>query len=132
MQFSPWSVFLPLRSKYRPQHSVLKNPQSMFLPQSERPSFAPIQHREVQYIWHKRTDEGTEMGSYLYSQFHICFHNSGRKRIRSLLYALVTWTIIGFQWVNHYQQSSNAGSAATERVFLLSGKHFLCACVFSC
>jgi hypothetical protein len=30
MQFSPWSVFLPFRSKYPPQHSVLKNPQSMF------------------------------------------------------------------------------------------------------
>jgi hypothetical protein len=45
MQFSLRSVFLPFRSKYPPQHSVLKNPQSVFLPQSERPSFAPIQHR---------------------------------------------------------------------------------------
>jgi hypothetical protein len=35
MQFSPRSVFLPFRSKYPPQHSVLKNPQSLFLPQSE-------------------------------------------------------------------------------------------------
>jgi hypothetical protein len=34
MQFSPRSVFLPFRSKY-PHHSVLRNPQSMFLPQSE-------------------------------------------------------------------------------------------------
>jgi hypothetical protein len=41
MLFSPRSVFLPFRSKY-PQHPVLKNPQSVFLPQSERPSFAPI------------------------------------------------------------------------------------------
>jgi hypothetical protein len=41
--FSPWYVYLNFRSKYS-QHSVLKNPQSMFLPQSERPSFAPIQH----------------------------------------------------------------------------------------
>jgi hypothetical protein len=39
MQFSPQSVFLPFRSKYLPQHSILKNPQSMFLLQSERPSF---------------------------------------------------------------------------------------------
>jgi hypothetical protein len=29
---SPWSIFLPFRSKYLPQHSVLKNPQSLFLP----------------------------------------------------------------------------------------------------
>jgi hypothetical protein len=44
MQFSSQSVFLPSRSKYPPQHTVLKNPQSMFFPQSERPSFATIQH----------------------------------------------------------------------------------------
>jgi hypothetical protein len=30
MQFSPWSIFLPFRLKYLPQHSVLKSPQSMF------------------------------------------------------------------------------------------------------
>jgi hypothetical protein len=48
MRFSPGSVFLPFRSKY-PRHSVLKNPQCMFLPQSERPSFAPIQHNWQNY-----------------------------------------------------------------------------------
>jgi hypothetical protein len=26
MQFSPWSIFLPFRSKYLPQHSALKKP----------------------------------------------------------------------------------------------------------
>jgi hypothetical protein len=30
-------------------HCVLKNPQSIFLPQSERPSFAPIQHNWQNY-----------------------------------------------------------------------------------
>jgi hypothetical protein len=35
MQFSPQSIFLPFRSKYPPQHSVLKNPQSEFLPERE-------------------------------------------------------------------------------------------------
>jgi hypothetical protein len=49
MQFSPRSVFLPFRSKYLPQHSVLKNPQSLFLPQKERPSVAPIQHNWQNY-----------------------------------------------------------------------------------
>jgi hypothetical protein len=49
MQFSPRSVFLSFRSKYLPQQSVLKNPQSMFLPQSDRPSFAPIQHNWQNY-----------------------------------------------------------------------------------
>jgi hypothetical protein len=33
MQFFPFSRHLiPLRSKYSPQHPVLKHPQSMFLP----------------------------------------------------------------------------------------------------
>jgi hypothetical protein len=32
MQFSPTSYNFPLRSKYSPQHPVLKRPQSMFLP----------------------------------------------------------------------------------------------------
>jgi hypothetical protein len=49
MQFSLWSIFLPFRSKYPPQHSVLKNPQSVFLPQSVGPSFAPIQHNWQNY-----------------------------------------------------------------------------------
>jgi hypothetical protein len=47
-QFSPRSIFLPFRSKYS-QHSVLRNPQSVFLPHSERPSFAPIQHNWQSY-----------------------------------------------------------------------------------
>jgi hypothetical protein len=49
MQLSPRYIFLHFRSKYPPQHSVLKNLQSMFLPQSERPSFAPIQHNWQNY-----------------------------------------------------------------------------------
>jgi hypothetical protein len=42
-KFSPWSIVLPFRSKYS-QHSLVNNRQSMFLPQSVRTSFAPIQH----------------------------------------------------------------------------------------
>jgi hypothetical protein len=43
VQFSPLSCyFLPLMSKYSPQHPVLKHPQSVFLPYCERPSFTPI------------------------------------------------------------------------------------------
>jgi len=40
MQFSPRSVFIPLRSKYPPQQPVLKDSQSVFLSQIARPSFA--------------------------------------------------------------------------------------------
>jgi len=45
IQFFPWSVFLYFRSRYLPQHTVFKNPQSVFFPQSERPSFAPIWYK---------------------------------------------------------------------------------------
>jgi len=47
MQFSPRSVFIRFRTRYPPQRFVLRSSQSVFLPQSERPSFAPIQ-----YKWH--------------------------------------------------------------------------------
>jgi hypothetical protein len=49
MQFSPRSVFLPFRSNYPPQHSFLKSPQSVSLPQSERKNFAPTQYNCQNY-----------------------------------------------------------------------------------
>jgi hypothetical protein len=50
MQFSAFSRHLiPLRSKYPPQHPVLKHPQPMFLPQCQRPSFTPIQNHRQNY-----------------------------------------------------------------------------------
>jgi hypothetical protein len=36
--------FLSLRSKYSPQHPVLKHPQSVFFPLHDRPSFTSIQN----------------------------------------------------------------------------------------
>jgi hypothetical protein len=50
MQFSSRPVFLPFRTKYPPQQPVLKNPQSVFLPRNERPSFAPIQNYSFVYF----------------------------------------------------------------------------------
>jgi hypothetical protein len=45
MQFSLRSVFIPFRSIYLPHHSVLRQHQS----QSEKLSFAPIQHNFQNY-----------------------------------------------------------------------------------
>jgi hypothetical protein len=46
MQSSPaYYQFLPLRPKYFPQHPVHRDPQSVFFPQCERPSFTPIQDK---------------------------------------------------------------------------------------
>ena len=43
MESPPFPRYLvPPRSKYPPQHHVLKHPQLPFLPQCQRPSFTPI------------------------------------------------------------------------------------------
>ena len=45
MQSPPFPRYLvPPRSKYSPQHHVLKHPLLPFLPQCQRPSFTPIQN----------------------------------------------------------------------------------------
>ena len=44
MHSPPFPLYLvPPRSKYSPQHHVLKHPQLPFLPQCQRPIFTPIQ-----------------------------------------------------------------------------------------
>ena len=41
--------FIPPRSKYSPQHHILKHPQLPFLPCCQRPSFTPIQNKRQNY-----------------------------------------------------------------------------------
>ena len=51
MQSPPFPRYLvPPRSKYSPQHHVLKHTQLPSLPQCQRPSFTPIQNRQ-NYSW---------------------------------------------------------------------------------
>jgi hypothetical protein len=51
MKFSQFSCYIvPLRSKYSPQHLILKYPQPTFLPQYQRSSFTPIQNNRQNYI----------------------------------------------------------------------------------
>ena len=48
IQFSSLACyFIPLRSKYSPQHPIFKHPQPTFLPQCEWPSFTPIQNKRI-------------------------------------------------------------------------------------
>jgi hypothetical protein len=50
MQFIPTSFhFVPIRSKYSPQHPILKHPRSVFPPLCQRSSFAPIQNHRPNY-----------------------------------------------------------------------------------
>ena len=50
MQSPPFPrCLVPPRSKYSPQHHVLKHPQLPFLPQCQRPSFTPIQNNRQNY-----------------------------------------------------------------------------------
>ena len=50
MQSPPVPRYLvPPRSKYSPQHLVLKHPQFPFLSQCQRPNFTPIQNNRQNY-----------------------------------------------------------------------------------
>ena len=50
MQSPPFPRYLfPPRSKYSPQHHILKHPQLPFLPQCQRQSFTPIQNNRKNY-----------------------------------------------------------------------------------
>ena len=50
MQSPPFPHYLlPPRSKYSPQHHVLRHPQLPFLPQFQRPSFTHIQNNRQNY-----------------------------------------------------------------------------------
>jgi hypothetical protein len=40
---------IPLRPKYLPQHSILKHPEPIFLPQCERSSFSTTQNNRQSY-----------------------------------------------------------------------------------
>ena len=41
---------VPPKSKYSPQHHILKHPQLRFLPQCQQPSFTPIQNNRQNYF----------------------------------------------------------------------------------
>jgi hypothetical protein len=67
MQFSPTSGhIISLRSKYSPQHPVLKHPQSMILPERSR-SFSSIQNRKQNY-------------NFVYSNFYVSRQHTSRSQ----------------------------------------------------
>jgi hypothetical protein len=50
MSFPPISPYLvTLELKYLPQYPVFKNPQTVFLPQCDRPSFTPLSDKRQIY-----------------------------------------------------------------------------------
>jgi hypothetical protein len=52
MKFSPLPYYLfPVRLKYSPQHPILKQSQSLFLPQCQRPSFTPIKTSKIMVLY---------------------------------------------------------------------------------
>ena len=88
MQSPPFPRYLvPPRSKYSPQHHVLKHPQLPFLPQCQRPSFTLIQHNKQNYssiylavnnstVINFETREFMTLWNITHSHFH--FHTCSR------------------------------------------------------
>jgi hypothetical protein len=77
IQFSSQSVFLPFRSKYLLQHSVLKNPQSLF----------PKVRDQVSHP-HSTTDKITVLYILIFRFF---WYKMGRQKIMDRIIASITW-----------------------------------------
>jgi len=77
MQLYPRSVCLHFRSNIL-LNTLLKNPQSMFLPQSERPIFEPTQYNWQNY-------------SFEYFNLQVFWYETGRQKILERILAIIPW-----------------------------------------
>ena len=72
------SHLVPLRTKYSPQHHILKHPQPTFLPQCQRPRFTPIQNKSKNY-------------SPVHLNLYIFGYQTGGQKILHLVTASIPW-----------------------------------------
>jgi hypothetical protein len=80
IQFSlPFHYFIPLWSKYSPQHPVLKHPQSAFFSWCHETNFKPIQNHRQNY-------------SFLYSNSYVFRQLKRRQKVQNRMAASITWT----------------------------------------
>ena len=79
MQSPPFlRFFVPTRSKYSPQHHILKHPQLPFLPQCQLQSFTPIQNNRKNY-------------NFVYLNLLIFGYQPGRQKFLHRMIASISW-----------------------------------------
>ena len=115
MQSPPFPRYLfPPRSKYSPQHHILKRPQLPFLPQCQRPGFTPMQNNRqiysqllilkgkyfIAHIYHDRFDS-----------WHTTLSSPSEQNCRtwSVLCSVTLWrhNCISVIWVDPARQRDN-------------------------
>jgi hypothetical protein len=88
MQFSPTSChFISLWSKYSPQHSVLKHPQSLYLLYTKTSKIVDVQEMPISFLCLKSTQLHHNIRYYFIESFALLHHYSLSSNPRSALKA---------------------------------------------
>ena len=97
---------VPLRSKYSPQHPILKHPQPAFLPQCQRPGFTPVQnYGHTSSLWGPNTLLNTLFSNTLSLRSSFALNKIKFVTIISIIYLSVDISIAKFKRYEYHKQN---------------------------